>query len=244
VTIKATYPNLPWDNQVVHKARIAVQKPKSEEEFWAYYILRRISIYFSILFSRLPFPFSSPNFITILGIISMLLATGLVITGSKVGLLIACLLYQVGYLFDCIDGEVARLTNNCSRLGKTLDMILDGAGVILLFGFAFASFSGRLGARLSLFWFLFIIFSGLFGFAIPRLLGISKITTRERHSSVILDIISFLISPPGLYTVLLIPILFGVAITFLLKTYSVGLSIKTLIKVWLIVQDRILPQHK
>jgi phosphatidylglycerophosphate synthase len=245
MTNSAQYPSLPWDNCVVKQIRTAVQKTKVQEEFWAYYVLRRISIYLSILFSELPV-FDSPNFVTVLGIISMLLATGFAITGSKIGLIFACLLYQLGYLFDCIDGEVARLTNRCSRIGKILDTILDGVNVLLLGGFAYGIARSEPGS-ITLNWFLFISFVGLISFTTPRIITFlnhhnktpsrtdAQITTKLRHSNMIFDLPAFIFSPPGLYTVIFLALIFplGTVIPIILKIYAAGLLAKTILRILL-----------
>lgn len=237
------YPTLPFDSQVVRNIRAAVQKRRSYEEFWAFYILRRFSIYLSILFAKLPV-LSSPNSVTVLGIIIMLLATKFALTGNSKGFLLACLFYQLGYLLDCVDGEVARLTNRCSKIGKFLDISLDSTNVLLLFGFAYGSLNFTLQTSSGLSWLIFISFVGLISFITPRLLVTKSvsafglpidITTQLRHSNLLVDVVAFLFSPPGLYTIIPITVLLSLSIELVLKIYAIGLLVKTLFRIGLAI---------
>jgi phosphatidylglycerophosphate synthase len=176
----------------------------------------------------------------------MAIAAGLASQGSQTGLILACLFYQLGYLMDCVDGEVARLTNRCSRTGKTLDTILDGMNIILLSGFAFGVSCYSRGF-LTIGWFYFVIFAGLISFAVPRILHLlsqrqskmsshnndSAITTKLRHASILFDLPAFIFSPSGFYTYTLIVLLspFGNVIPIILKVYAVGLIAKTVLRI-------------
>ncbi|MEO0093837.1 MAG: CDP-alcohol phosphatidyltransferase family protein [candidate division WOR-3 bacterium] len=239
--MSADYPTLPFDNQIVRNIRVAVQKTRSYEEFWAFYVLRRFSIYLSVLFAKMPV-LSSPNSVTVLGIIGMLLATKFALTGNSRGFLLACFFYHFSYLLDCVDGEVARLTNRCSKIGKFLDIFLDSTNVLLLFGFAYGSLNFTLQTSSGLSWLIFISFVGLISFIIPRLLVTKSVsafglpislTTQLRHSNLWLDVVAFLFSPPGLYTLIPITILFSLSIELVLKIYAIGLLAKTLFRIGL-----------
>jgi phosphatidylglycerophosphate synthase len=176
----------------------------------------------------------------------MAIAVGLASQGSQTGFILACIFYQFGYLMDCVDGEVARLTNRCSRTGKTLDIILDGMNIILLSGFAFGVSRIKPGF-LTISWFYFVILAGLISFAVPRILHLlsqrqskmsshnndSAITTKLRHASILFDLPAFIFSPSGFYTYTLIVLLspFGNVIPIILKVYAVGLTIKTVLRI-------------
>ena len=67
----------------------------------------------------------TPNQITILSIISGVLAIMLFLFGGFVGVFMGGILLQLSYILDCADGQVARLKNMQSDFGGTLDFISD-----------------------------------------------------------------------------------------------------------------------
>ncbi|MGH9396992.1 MAG: CDP-alcohol phosphatidyltransferase family protein [Terriglobia bacterium] len=86
---------------------------------------RAVSIYPSTVLARLGI---APNQITILWIV-LGIAGVLALASPSYGVRIAgAVLLEVSYLFDFVDGEVARLTNRTSQLGYLLD--LAGHGII------------------------------------------------------------------------------------------------------------------
>lgn len=103
--------------------RIAQPRPLTPN--WPDYPYRAVSIYPSIVFARLGV---SANQITIIWII--LGIAGVVALGSaSYGVRAAgAVLLEISYVFDFVDGEVARLTSRTSKLGALLD--LTGHGVI------------------------------------------------------------------------------------------------------------------
>lgn len=47
--------------------------------------------------------------------------------GSRQGLIVGAVLFYISFLFDCVDGKVARALGTISPIGKTVDEIADGA---------------------------------------------------------------------------------------------------------------------
>lgn len=117
------YPSMFWDSEKIRKYRIQVQKPWVREEFWSYYFSRRISIYVSLFLAKKQRV--SPNAITLAGIAAGLIAAAAFMYGSAAAFLIGCFFYQMCYLADCVDGEVARMNNQSSRGGVWLDIGLN-----------------------------------------------------------------------------------------------------------------------
>ncbi len=197
------YPSLLVDNDLVKQRRQIAQKPKDQEEFWAFYVLRPFSIYFSFILQRL-----HPNLLTITGIFLMILASGFFLSGQ---LLFGCLVFQAAYLFDCLDGEVARLNQKFSRYGKSLDFLLHAIDVPLLWSFT-------LGIRKSLlipYYQMVIIFLlALVNFVGPRLYHYLKRTngfdlaSQLRRKNFIYNFLAFLFSSLGIYTIALPFIIF------------------------------------
>jgi len=109
-----------FDNEDILELRKKVQKSWEKEEFWAWYFLRRFSIYISKFIAEKTK--ISPNFLTFLGIVFGLLTSICFLIGTKNTILLGIFLYQVTYLLDCIDGEVARITSKISNAGAWLDL--------------------------------------------------------------------------------------------------------------------------
>lgn len=94
--------------------------PKKEKVWYAKYVIRKISVYFTWLLLHTPLTANQATFIqTFLGIAgAVLLAFG----GYKWSLW-AMFLIQLGYIFDCVDGEIARYRKKSSVNGIFLDSI-------------------------------------------------------------------------------------------------------------------------
>lgn len=66
-----------------------------------------------------------PNHITFVSLLLALAAAVFFAQGSYPQIIIAAFLLQLSFLFDCIDGKLARLTRQESYLGKRLEFIRD-----------------------------------------------------------------------------------------------------------------------
>ena len=89
-------------------------------------ISKRISLFF--INNRI----FTPNQITLFGFLLKLLTAVMFIFGSYNNLIIGAVSYYFAYILDCVDGSVARLTNQASEFGRYLDHISDLAGDILI----------------------------------------------------------------------------------------------------------------
>lgn len=67
----------------------------------------------------------SPNTITILANIINILGIAAFYPGHIFGMLLGLLLLQIGYIFDCLDGIIARKNNKTSVFGGFFDLVLD-----------------------------------------------------------------------------------------------------------------------
>jgi phosphatidylglycerophosphate synthase len=63
----------------------------------------------------------TPNRLTLLSLVTALLASLLITTGEQANMLIAAAAIQVSYILDCMDGQLARYSNRASRLGAFAD---------------------------------------------------------------------------------------------------------------------------
>lgn len=68
----------------------------------------------------------SPNAVTLLGLLVMLAASAtFALCGGTGGAILAALLFQLGFAFDCADGQLARATKRQSPFGGWLDVSCD-----------------------------------------------------------------------------------------------------------------------
>lgn len=71
-----------------------------------------------------------PNFVTVLGLIFVLIAAAFIAIGH---LTIGGLIFFAGCLFDMVDGSLARMSNKVTRAGSLLDSVFDRLGEGVLF---------------------------------------------------------------------------------------------------------------
>lgn len=113
------YPAFWCDRADMTALRRDVQKPWVKEEFWSFYVMRPVSLYISVFLVKRTKV--SPNLLTGLAMLFALLAALGYLWGSWLSIVAGFCLFQISYLLDCMDGEVARLTRRMSPLGVWLD---------------------------------------------------------------------------------------------------------------------------
>jgi hypothetical protein len=85
----------------------------------------------------------TPNQVTVFSLFVGALAAAAFGTGERWGLIAGAVLLQVAFMFDCVDGQLARYTRNFSRFGAWLDSILDRLKEYLVYaGLAVGSLRG------------------------------------------------------------------------------------------------------
>lgn len=92
-------------------------------EPYTYQFFRRFSIYFTYLFVRLKI---KPGAITILWTLTLLLTSYLLASGSAKPSIrfLSLILIFLHFIWDCTDGEVARITNKVSKSGYYLERVM------------------------------------------------------------------------------------------------------------------------
>jgi phosphatidylglycerophosphate synthase len=90
---------------------------------WLYYCLRPISFYITPLFIRLGF---SANAFTIFGLIPLLIGMYYIFNGyvNSANYIVGAVLINIWYLFDTVDGNIARFNREESFKGKLLDWMV------------------------------------------------------------------------------------------------------------------------
>ncbi len=76
---------------------------------------------------------TTPNQITFLSLIVMLgAAAGFIAVPGLLGVWLGVALVELSYLFDCVDGQLARITGRTSAVGGSLDFLMDELKAFLL----------------------------------------------------------------------------------------------------------------
>lgn len=130
-------PGFRFESPRILALRRVLQKPKTEQSAWGWLFTRRISIYVTLLLSR---TLVTPNQLTFASIFIGIAAGLLWSIGSHLCFIIGGILFQVMYLLDCVDGELARYKNMSSPKGAYLDFL----------GHYFTAFAMIVGASLGL----------------------------------------------------------------------------------------------
>jgi phosphatidylglycerophosphate synthase len=75
----------------------------------------------------------SPTVVTLISLAFAVLATGLYAVGSRPALVLGGVLLYLGFVLDCVDGQLARYTRRFSRFGGWLDTMADRAKEYLVY---------------------------------------------------------------------------------------------------------------
>ncbi|MRR06919.1 MAG: CDP-alcohol phosphatidyltransferase family protein [Deltaproteobacteria bacterium] len=107
-----------------------VEKVLQKKSWWAIIFIlplaRRLSLFF---INRTNI---TPNAITLFAFLFVPIAAFFYLTGTYAGLVLGALFFEINYLFDCMDGTVARVKGMSSPVGGYLDAMLDRVRILLL----------------------------------------------------------------------------------------------------------------
>ncbi|MFU8804445.1 MAG: CDP-alcohol phosphatidyltransferase family protein [Bradymonadaceae bacterium] len=103
---------------------------KNQDIFWNVYVARPMAAMLVYFLRRTP---ATPNQITFLGVFVFFgAAAALIFWRDPWGMLVAALILQLSYLFDCADGQLARLKGMTSEVGSHLDFLMDEIKALVL----------------------------------------------------------------------------------------------------------------
>jgi hypothetical protein len=97
-------------------------KPPETEELINQLVNRPLAFLAAKILQKLK---ATPNFVTLLSLLSGVSSGFIFSRGRYPDILLAALLLQFMIIFDCADGQLARLTNRSSKLGRILDSLAD-----------------------------------------------------------------------------------------------------------------------
>ncbi len=123
-------------------------KPKETEEIVNQLINRPLAFFTAKAFQRMN---RSPNFVTALSLMFGVASGFLFAYGDYPHVLYAAALLEMMIIFDCADGQLARMTGRSSPFGKTLDGLADlCTHMAIFYGVAYACYA-RTGSFLVFF---------------------------------------------------------------------------------------------
>ena len=112
---------------------------KPQDTIFNVYFARPLATPFVLVFERMGL---SPNQVTLVGLLLMALsavtwcvpALDLVLRSPSFHLYLGLILLELAYIFDCVDGQLARRLSLSSDLGATLDFLMDELKAFLMIG--------------------------------------------------------------------------------------------------------------
>lgn len=104
----------------ISELRKICQKGKFETNWYARIFARKISNYITWILLQLPI---TANQVTILQILVSWLGCMLLFFGGKYNIILAIIFWQLGYILDCVDGEIARAKKQSTVFGVFLDSL-------------------------------------------------------------------------------------------------------------------------
>jgi phosphatidylglycerophosphate synthase len=129
---------------------------KPADAWWTVLIIDPIAIRLVWIFAN--FTKIKPNQITLFSFFIGLISAWLFLQGEHFYLILGAVVFEISFVFDCIDGKLSKLTNRQSKLGYFLDYALDrwrifvnlfaliygqyvltGNNIFLIFGFIYMS---------------------------------------------------------------------------------------------------------
>ncbi len=111
-------------------SRVYRESRKAHDIAWNVYVARPIAAVLVAILRRTPL---TPNQVTILGAaVFILIVIPALMMPSSVGFLVTALVVQAAYIFDCADGQLARLKGMTSEVGAYFDFLIDEFKALLL----------------------------------------------------------------------------------------------------------------
>lgn len=120
-------------NKYNFKSIVKLHNEKNKQiSYWQIYISNPQSCLITYFF--LNYKLLTPNIITALGFLFFLISLYFIFISNYI---LASIFYQLSFVMDIVDGNIARLKNQTSLLGAFLDSIIDWIKPSFLFLFAF-----------------------------------------------------------------------------------------------------------
>ena len=214
-----------FDSERIIELRRQVQPYSAKEDLWSWYVLRRMSIYITILFEKMRL---TPNAVSWLSVLFVLLSGLFMIMATPTSFILAFVAYNLGYLFDCVDGELARMTKRTSKLGFFIDMLIRAATlpVFLSFPIAYLVMTEMLEiSMLSMILLYIVITCIIMSLLLPLSFDLTHTAAIEqkdpvqqiRNKSILFEFAGFILGLPGFFLIILLL----VCLEYLLGAYVI-----------------------
>lgn len=111
--------------------RLWATKTKNDE-WWSSFVTAPLAI--AINYFVVDIKWLTPNLITLASFITAIVASAFILAGGTGNFIIAAALIHLSYVFDCMDGQMARYRKTSSLSGGFYDKLTDQIQVTLWFG--------------------------------------------------------------------------------------------------------------
>jgi len=101
----------------------------SIDSWWTRYFIDPVAVRLTWLFAN--FTRVSPNTITLMTLPLIFVSAFFFFKGTRTDLIIGAILYEFNFALDCVDGKLARMTRQTSKLGAFSDLYLDSWNVVI-----------------------------------------------------------------------------------------------------------------
>lgn len=236
---KKQLPTTFFDTNSIVRYREMSQGFSEKEDLWSWFVLRRISIYFTLFFRSIK---ATPNFVSWLSVLFMLLSGLMIVYSQPFTYLLAALFYNIGYLFDCVDGELARITKRTSKKGIFIDFLIQAASLPVYLSIAMTLLihtDKLLLTNVEILLIYTITVCIIMGLLVPISYQLTQSANQVqdplnkiRNKSFVLDLIAFLTGLPGLFVCLfLFTMLFEIdVVKFYLLLFLTTTIVKTFVR--------------
>lgn len=199
----------------------------SDSDTWyARIVCRKISAYFSWVFSRTPI---TPNQVSLLMILSGIIGGVFLAMPGYINGLLGALFLHLFLILDCTDGEVARIKRKFSSKGKFLDLLANDIVFASIFiGLIFRLFNGQnfvvitAGFGAIVFFLLSKLFPHYAMEADEKLTGqyLNPIIINTKFKSIVFKIIKNFTFPPIIIAIVTLAAIFNM-LSIILFSYAI-----------------------
>lgn len=112
-------------------SRLWATKTK-DDEWWSSFVSSPVAI--ALNYFVVDYKWLTPNIITLISFLTALVSALFIIVGGTPNFMIAAVLIQLSYIFDCMDGQMARYRKTTSLAGGFYDKLCDQIKVTVWFG--------------------------------------------------------------------------------------------------------------
>ena len=103
-----------------------------DDEWWASFVTSPLAILAN--YAVVDIKWLTPNLITLVSFLTAVASAPFIVVGGTTNFLIAAVLIQLSFVFDCMDGQMARYRNSSTATGSYYDRVSDQIQITIWFG--------------------------------------------------------------------------------------------------------------